>query len=712
MPSDTPVDAGEIPQRQFNTARRGLDPGEVRAYLHQVSETVASLQRATERERLRADAAEQRAEQAERPDQQQMVELLGSETARVLDAARDAARDIRAKAEASAERLISEANDQAHERLAQAEAEMLEARSQMLAEVEDLRRTAAGELDRRRDDAEQMVDEMRREAQLAADGLRQEGEKERAVAATDAEDLREAARDEARRMIAEAEMMRERVLGDLERRRRAAREQLERLNGARGRLLAAYEVVRRTVDEATGELTTALPEAKVASDAAVRRVQASPEASLEELESDVAMARIAGLLPPRPETPDLDAILEPASSLPPDDLDEAEPDDQVDGPDLADTADDVEVAEADAQAEADDPADASDDVQDAEVLVEPEVDDSEDAGDEVDEPAVLEESEIDDRHVEVAEVLELVEAEELRQSVKETPSDASPNGAASPVEAFEVQLEIAVAEHEHERVVPDVVEHPVVAGDPVDAVDLVFARLKGGVVGAASDDVLLRQRNETLEPLERALSRRLKRVLADEQNEVLDAVRRGKAQEEAELLPGSGAHADRYGDTAADELHTAAYWGAAAVEGQWTGSCETLIDELGRELALPLRERVLHSVAEAEGDADELTARLRSLYREWKGQWVGNTVRHYIAAAYAQGAYEAAGDEATLRWVVDPDCGSCPDADANALAGPLRKGDAFPTGHCAPPAHPGCRCLAMPAATTVVVTPVGASWVD
>jgi DivIVA domain-containing protein len=614
MPSDPPVDVGDIPQRQFNTARRGLDPGEVRAYLHQLAETVAALQRATERETLRADAAERRAERAEHPDQQHMVELLGNETARVLDAARDAARDIRAKAEASAERLISEANDQAHERFAQAEVEMLGERSKMLAEVEELRGEAAGEMDRRRGEAEQMVDEMRREAQLAADGLRQEGDKERARALTEADDLRGAARDEARRMIAEAETMRERVLLDLDRRRRASREQLERLNGARSRLLAAYEVVRRTVDEATGELTAALPEAKVASDAAVRRIQASPEASLEELESDVSMARFAGLLPPRPQVPALDEILD------------AEP--------------------------------------------------------EPSQPPEVEDDDVAEREVEVA--------------VPEVEVEALVDAAAD--EDFEVQLDVAVAQHDL------LADHN---GDvPVDdAVDAVFARLKGGVVGAPSDDVLLRQRNETLEPLERALTRRLKRVLADEQNEMLDLVRRGKAQEEEGLFPEEAAHVDRYGDVAADELHTAAYWGAAAVEGQLAGSFEPLIEELGRYLAMPLRERVARSIDETDGDIDELTTRLRALYREWKGQWVGDAVRHFVAAAYAQGAYEAADPEASLRWVMDPECGACPDAEDNALGGPLRKGEAFPTGHRAPPAHPGCRCLAMPISAAEVSLP-------
>ena len=51
----------------------------------------------------------------------------------------------------------------------------------------------------------------------------------------------------------------------------------------------------------------------------------------------------------------------------------------------------------------------------------------------------------------------------------------------------------------------------------------------------------------------------------------------------------------------------------------------------------------------------------------------------------------------SLRWIVDDGGTQCPDCDDNALAGPLRSGETFPTGHACPPAHAGCRCLLAPA---------------
>ncbi len=94
-----------------------------------------------------------------------------------------------------------------------------------------------------------------------------------------------------------------------------------------------------------------------------------------------------------------------------------------------------------------------------------------------------------------------------------------------------------------------------------------------------------------------------------------------------------------------------------------------------------------------DGDEDELTALIRSGYREWKTQQIAELVRHHVLLAFSQGQYSAMPADATMQWVIDDSGAPCPDAEDNALAGAVAKGEAFPTGHCYPPAHPGCRCL-------------------
>jgi hypothetical protein len=212
---------------------------------------------------------------------------------------------------------------------------------------------------------------------------------------------------------------------------------------------------------------------------------------------------------------------------------------------------------------------------------------------------------------------------------------------------------------------------------------------------------LLRQRDQALSTIEHDMARLLKRALADEQNEMLDLLRRAKPSSADDLLPSMADHAERYADAARDELEAAANCGAIhladAEEPQSPGFCDALAAELSHTIVEPLRERITRSFADTGGDLGEVTGRLRALYREWKDPRITDAVRHYSVAAYAHGAYAALADGAPLRWLVDRDGDPCPDAEDNALAGAVCKGEAFPTGDHCPPAHLGCRCLVVSA---------------
>ncbi|HKY67175.1 MAG TPA: hypothetical protein VJM49_12425, partial [Acidimicrobiales bacterium] len=204
----------------------------------------------------------------------------------------------------------------------------------------------------------------------------------------------------------------------------------------------------------------------------------------------------------------------------------------------------------------------------------------------------------------------------------------------------------------------------------------------------------LRTRDDALGSVEREMGKRLKRILADEQNEVLDTLRRGGTVDLADVLPEADEHADRYAIAIGADLDAAAGHGAVAAGGARSTSCDPLAGELGRALVQPLRVRVERSFHDSDGDVEEITERLRALYREWKGQRIGAAVRHYTAAAYSIGVADALPAGAPQRWIVDPSsCAACPDCDDNALAGDVAGGEAFPTGDTRAPAHPDCRCL-------------------
>ena len=199
------------------------------------------------------------------------------------------------------------------------------------------------------------------------------------------------------------------------------------------------------------------------------------------------------------------------------------------------------------------------------------------------------------------------------------------------------------------------------------------------------------------------LSRRLKRALADEQNAVLDQLRRAsKVRDIADVLPDEAEHTGRYHEAVRDELWSAAQAGARAATArdddasamvlEARGVPNSLRDDVARELVAPLRERTARCIADAEGDPEEAAALLRSAYREWKVQRIEAVTGHLALLAYERGGYASLDPGTCVRWLVDPSGAPCADADDNVLAGAVRVGDAFPTGHLHAPAYPGCRC--------------------
>lgn len=203
----------------------------------------------------------------------------------------------------------------------------------------------------------------------------------------------------------------------------------------------------------------------------------------------------------------------------------------------------------------------------------------------------------------------------------------------------------------------------------------------------------LARRSDVLAALDKDLSRALKRHLADEQNIVLDALRRSESTDPDELFPPLDDHVAGYAAVAAVQLAAAAEAGAASVDGDGTADVGELAGDLGASLIESFRRRIERGAADVEGDADALDERLRALYREWKVEHIGAATTDALLSAYALGQHAAASKGASLRWSIDPDQGPCPDAQDNALAGAVPKGEAFPTGDECPQAHPGCRCL-------------------
>ncbi len=201
----------------------------------------------------------------------------------------------------------------------------------------------------------------------------------------------------------------------------------------------------------------------------------------------------------------------------------------------------------------------------------------------------------------------------------------------------------------------------------------------------------LADRDAALVPIERELVKRLKRTLADEENEVLDLLRRTKPSNAEDLLGSVDDHASRWAAAASEALGEAAAAGAASSGGE-AADAGSVPAELGQAVVAPFRERVDRIFASADGDLDVVADRLRALYREWKGRRLNDVAAHHSLAAHAVGRLGAIPEGAGVSWLVGGD-DPCPDCADNGLGGSVTKGEPFPTGQPSPPAHVGCRCM-------------------
>ena len=191
--------------------------------------------------------------------------------------------------------------------------------------------------------------------------------------------------------------------------------------------------------------------------------------------------------------------------------------------------------------------------------------------------------------------------------------------------------------------------------------------------------------------------RKAKRVLADEQNAVLERLADGATVTDiGDLVPGLDEHAAGYTAAVApvfDKVCTA----AAALTG---GSTPTPASDASRwithGLVEPLRDRLASSIAAADGDSAALIKRLRALYRDVKTNTVAVAVTDAVLGVHGEAVVASAPDGVALRWVSDPDVRACPDCEDNVLAGAQPAGTPFPTGSVCAPAHSGCRCAVVP----------------
>jgi DivIVA domain-containing protein len=261
----------EVARHSFGSVRRGYDTSEVRAYLESIA---MSLQTLAERERQLLEELADAEHRAANPviDEPTLSAAVGSETARVLHSAHEAAAEMVAKSEVEANRLLSEAREDIEQSRAQTENRLAELTAESEAAANELRERTA------------------QQATAHLEAVRLE-----------AEEMLAQAREQCRSMIDEAQGLRTRVLADLAKRRKVLHAQIEQLRAGRERLAETVKDVRRSVDVIAEDLFAAEDNARLAAETAGREALDRPdEGTPEELaallladEADAAPARAA-----------------------------------------------------------------------------------------------------------------------------------------------------------------------------------------------------------------------------------------------------------------------------------------------------------------------------------------------------------------------------------------------------------------------------------
>ncbi|HEX9467053.1 MAG TPA: DivIVA domain-containing protein [Acidimicrobiia bacterium] len=196
------------------------------------------------------------------------------------------------------------------------------------------------------------------------------------------------------------------------------------------------------------------------------------------------------------------------------------------------------------------------------------------------------------------------------------------------------------------------------------------------------------------------LIKRGKRSLQDEQNDILDGLRRQRGKiDVTKVLPPVQDQLTRWAHVLQPSIDASYAAGAVTAGGAATPARRApraLLTELASAAVTPLRDRVSASFdsmdARTPADSEiEIAQRLGARYREWRGHDLELMLGDALAVAYSRGVFDAAPEGSRLRWVPVHE-GKCPDCDDNALE-PTVRGSEFPTGQPHPPAHPGCRCL-------------------
>lgn len=472
-----------------------------------------------------------------------------------------------------------------------------------------------------------------------------------------------------RQMVVEARNVRERILADVARRRHEHRVEVEQLRVIRERLLESLNICRDALEGWVEELLRAESQAAAAAQRAGMRVAAEPEQTVGQIEAEIKASRMVGLPLDRP-------------------LEESERDDLAQDPGAGEAEAVADAADSEGRTPATDPAGPGADDDEVEELGElDELDGTEEYVEIVgyaDETPTADDSEsvaIYDMEAEAQGSGDAPVAPAMpeRDSAAPAPpaADASPAPATDPdpspgaadtvedgVEAIFARLRAIASEPIGDTSASDAGRAPTVGpgstADPFDprgqdtsGIELAGADLAPDAsmgaeaapaaaagsepspdgtesAGAGSDP----SASENLVGAARAvavggISRRLKRLVVDEQGDLLDAVRRSGARAVRGLLSADTKAYSRAVRTPLEDFASDIDVSIDDIDLRSAGEAAVSV------LVDPVRARLSELVDETD-DVEELSSSIRSIYRESRARRASEAAEAAFAAGWPE----------------------------------------------------------------------------
>lgn len=612
------LDPDAIRARSFSTSRRGFERAEVEAFQEDVAGRVAELSA-----RLSAiEAAVHQVGITDLRDLKTEFDTVGEDVSEILQAARDAAADMRDRASADAEAKLTEAQQQAEELRGAAWTTSEQMLQQVAAAADDLNATAHEDSLFIRAEAERealrMTGDAKRDAEELARTAQNEAEATIAAARAESESMVESARqsaDLAQERVRALEQRREELMAELEETRKTLTELEDTIEGRRSELVHATTDPSESSVRVIGEDDATKPEIGdwLDEDATVRLVPPPPEMPMDPVDADELVAEVASMRLPVPDP------------VPPSG---AEPEPAVSASSVGPASMDFEITGGDSPAAADTAATAE--------LPEPAAATEEESGDESDEviaePSPATAVPANDRDGGI---------DDLFASLRVR---GEPNGAVTTSDASPEPVPAALADDVAAAAEPS--GAVATAGEPGGAV-ATTGEPGGAVVTAvavAGDVGPFELRDRMLMPVTNEVLRGIKRAIVDVQNAVLEEVRTNPD----DWRPKKAMFDDVMGEDAAG-VAPRCYLAGVAAAGELVGSDPPQLPDRSTHSLANLVTDLWEAVVDAidgtpGGNSRERGASVGRIFRAWRTDEAERRVRQVAHAEYNAGV--AAGLEA------------------------------------------------------------------